>query len=171
MCRDRRPSGCGKSTLSKLLCELDSKVIVVQMDDFYRPMTDAEGLSLSAEQGCKKFFDWERLREQVLIPISKSQSQISYQTYDWSTKSLGRWETFKSKGIVIVEGVYSMRQELRDYYDSTIFVDTPETVRLARMEARNQNPSQWRERWLAAEKYYNETESPINFAKLVVCGQ
>ena len=64
-----------------------------------------------------------------------------------------------------------MRQELRDYYDSTIFVNTPETVRLARMEARNQNPSQWRERWLATEKCYNETESPINFVKLVVCGQ
>ena len=164
-------SGSGKSTLSQILEQLDTRVIVVHMDDFYRPMPEDEGLKLSPAKGFSRYFDWERLRDQVLLPLSQSKREISYQVYDWTTKSLGRWEYFQSRGVVIIEGVYSTRAELRKFVDCSIFVDTSESVRQTRMEARQQDAVAWRDKWLAAERYYNEQESPSNHATLILRGE
>lgn len=164
-------SGAGKSTLSRTLAHLDKRAVIIQMDDFYRPMPEDEGLSLSPAQGFERYYDWQRVREQVLAPLSQSRREISYQSYDWPSRTLGRWERFQSSGVVVVEGTYSTRPELRDFYDYRIFVATPDDVRRARMAARKQNPSAWREKWLAVDAFYNEREQPRNFADLVIAGE
>ncbi len=164
-------SGAGKSTLSRTLAHLDNRIVIVQMDDFYRVMPEEEGLNLSPAEGFKRNFDWQRLQEQVLEPLSQSKREISYQMYDWPTRTMGRWEHFKSRGIVIVEGVYSIRSELRDLFDYRIFVDTPDDICRKRMAARNENTSEWQEKWLACNAYYKENERPSSFANLVLIGE
>jgi uridine kinase len=161
--------GSGKTTLAAAVARHLDGAVIVHIDDFYRPMPDHEREQLDAEQGYHRYFDWERLRDQVLIPLRDNQA-ARYQIYDWTTGQLGAWREIASGTVVIVEGVYSARPELAPYYHFTVYVDTPRGVCIQRMRARGENPEEWIRRWRAAEDYYLDTTWPQTRAKLLVRG-
>ena len=157
--------GAGKSTLAMELGETLDTFSIVALDDFYRPVAAA----LAPEQACDAYFDWQRLRDTVLAPLSRN-SHACYQRYDWVSDALAEWHEVSPGGVVIVEGVYSTRPELRPRFDVTIFVDTPREERLARMLDRLYNDVAWVERWMAAEDWYLEHMRPLDHVDLVVDG-
>ncbi|MEU9005142.1 AAA family ATPase, partial [Streptomyces sp. NPDC048551] len=161
--------GSGKSTLAAAVAGHLDGAVIVHVDDFYRPMPDGEREQLDAEQGYHRYFDWERLRDQVLIPLRDGRA-TRYQVYDWTTGQLGAWRELAPGTVVIVEGVYSTRPELAHYYHFTTYVDTPRRVCLQRVRARGENPEEWIERWRAAEDHYLHTTWPQTRAKLLVRG-
>ncbi|MCH8205398.1 MAG: uridine kinase [Chloroflexi bacterium] len=161
--------GAGKSTLAaQLRGALDSGSIVA-VDDFYRPMTESERGRLTPEDGFDEYFDWARLRDEVLVPLSEG-SRSRYRRYDWVTNTLAEWHEIEPGGVVIAEGVYSTRPELRPYFDVTAFVETPREQRLARMLDRLYDDVAWVERWMAAEDWYLEHIRPGDHVDLVVDG-
>lgn len=162
--------GSGKSTLAAAVAgELDGSV-VVHVDDFYRPMPDREREQLDAEQGYHRYFDWGRLRDQVLVPLRDQGRAARYQRYDWTTGRLGAWCEIAPGGVVIVEGVYAARPELVPYYHFTVYVDTPRSTCLQRVRARGENPEEWIRRWRDAEDHYLRTTWPQTRATLLVRG-
>ncbi|MFE2729319.1 hypothetical protein [Kitasatospora sp. NPDC059327] len=161
--------GSGKTTLATAVAGYLDGAVIVHVDDFYRPMPDREREQLDAEQGYHLYFDWERLRDQVLTPLRDGQD-ARYQLYDWTTGQLGAWREIASGTAVIVEGVYAARPELAPYYHFTAYVDTPRGVCLQRMRGRGENPEEWITRWRAAEDYYLHTTWPQTRAKLLVRG-
>ncbi|MEW1692933.1 uridine kinase [Streptomyces sp. NPDC091265] len=161
--------GSGKTTLAGAVAEHIDGAVIVHFDDFYRPMSDRQREQLDAEQGYHRYFDWERLRDQVLIPLRDGQAAL-YQIYDWNTGQLEAWREIDSGTVVIVEGVYSTRPELAPYYHFTAYVDTPRDVCLQRVRDRGENPEEWINRWRAAEDYYLHTTWPQTRAKLLVRG-
>jgi uridine kinase len=70
--------GSEKSTFARALERVDpSLVTVVEMDDFFRPSHDrprGEG----RDKPIGGDFDWQRLRDQVLVPIAEEKNS-SYQ--------------------------------------------------------------------------------------------
>ena len=161
--------GSGKSTLAAAITGHLGDCGIVHGDDFYRPMPDHERERLDAEQGYHRYFDWQRLRAQVLEPL-RAQQTARYQAYDWATGQLAGWQEVAPQGVIIVEGVYSARPELADCYDLIIYVDTPREVCLQRLQERAENPAEWINRWRAAEDYYIDTAQPQTRAALVVKG-
>ncbi|MGW7442788.1 hypothetical protein [Kitasatospora sp. NPDC054795] len=161
--------GSGKTTLAAAVAGHLDGAVIVHVDDFYRPMPDRERELLDAEQSYHRYFDWERLRDQVLIPLRDDRA-ARYQIYDWTTGQLGAWREIASGTVVIVEGVYSTRPELAPYYHFTAYVDTPRGVCLQRVRARGENPEAWIRRWRAAEEHYVHTTWPQTRAKLLVRG-
>ena len=115
------PGGAGKSTLAQLLKEqlktLEWIVAVVKHDDFYLPSGQRKNRQVGV---IGRDFDWERLRDQVLIPIREGRS-IHYQRYDWEADVLAEWRTISASDAVLVEGVYTMRRELTHLYDLKIW--------------------------------------------------
>ena len=75
-------------------------------------------------------------------------------------------------GVVIVEGVYTARPELADYYDLTVLVEAPRDVCLRRLHERGHDhgPGNWNERWRAAEEYYLAVTNPGARLDLTVKG-
>lgn len=147
-------SGAGKSTLAHRIHESFGGVTVVHKDDFYSAVPESVLAELSPSEGYERYFEWERLIEQVLLPLS-SGSDASYQRFDWTRKVPGAWiPVSASSGVVVVEGVYSLRPELRAYYDVKVWVDTDEKLRASRLLARGENTQAWIRRWSAAEEYY-----------------
>jgi uridine kinase len=73
-------------------------------------------------------------------------------------------------GLVVVEGVYLLRPQLRPVWDLAVFVEVPRDIRAARQHARGQNDVGWIERWMAAEDYYEQLLDPAGLADLVVPG-
>jgi uridine kinase len=171
--------GSGKSTLAEeLAAELRgpdgaTTVTVVHGDDFYRAMDGDERLELSPAEGYELYYEWERLREEVLAPLT-SGNAATYRRYDWPSGRIVPGEAYRvpHEGFVIVEGVQAARPELEGYYDLTVFVDTPFDLAMARMLARGHDhgPGDWEQRWQAADKYYFSATEPWKRLDLVVKG-
>jgi uridine kinase len=61
-------SAAGKSTFAAALAaRIDAAL--VSGDDFYRVMNDEDRAQLSASDGIERYFDWERMRAEVLVPL------------------------------------------------------------------------------------------------------
>ena len=163
-------SGAGKSTFAHELREQLSDTIVVHKDDFYRVMDEEIRATLDPEQGYYRYFDWERLEAQVLLPLSAG-SIARYQRYDWGKKALSETSEVNPMAIVIVEGVYSTRPELRKYYDLCLWVQTSEFERSRRQMERDENTSEWVRRWTAAEIFYVKNFRPSLSQFMIVPGE
>ncbi|MDG4803324.1 AAA family ATPase [Micromonospora sp. WMMD980] len=163
------PSASGKTTLAETVAELLDGATIVHGDDFCRPMPDHERAQLDPQQGYQRHFDWQRLRDQVLVPL-RADRTARYQSYDWNTGRLAGWTEVTPGAPVIVEGVYSARPELSPYYHLTVYVDTPREICLRRMRARGEHSEEWITRWRAAEDFYLRTTWPQSRARLLVRG-
>ena len=160
--------GAGKSELARRLCKERQDLSVVSGDEFYGP-EERDWAQWTPEQGYARYFDHVRLEHEVLRPL-RSGRPARYQRYDWSTRRLDGWVTIDPAGIVLVEGVYVLRRRLRQYWDASIYVDTPRHERRRRLYARGENDDGWIDRWMAAEDYYLEVDDPRSAATLVVRG-
>ena len=170
------PGGSGKSTLARRIAEQSVNSTVLQMDEFFFPSRlRASATGDTSELGGD--LDWRRMRSQVLTPLSQDKPG-KYQRYDWGTDKLEEWHDLPVGGIVIVEGVYSLRHELRGYYDFRIWVDCPKEVYLARGLARaaiewperstEESRSIWENDWIPAEERYAREHQPERVADLII---
>jgi uridine kinase len=162
-----RHSAAGKSTLAKqLACNLQDSIIIC-MDDFYRVMDEKRRFLLDAEGGYMTYYDWQRLREEVLEPLSLSKA-VTFQTYDWQYNKLGELTRLEPANFIIVEGCYSTHLELARFITFVIVVETPESERKKRQAQRNNATQEWLSRWDAAERFYIETIRLPNRANVVI---
>jgi uridine kinase len=162
--------GAGKSTLARGIGEaFADRVSIVRCDDFYRPLVGEQSSELTAQQAYENYFDWRRLREEALIPLRSGQ-RARFQRHDWTTDTPAEWIEIEPREIVIVEGVFSMRPELRPLLDIAIFIETRREERVRRMSARPQPSTSWMARWIAAEDWYLEHIAPHRHADLVIEG-
>ena len=160
--------GAGKTTLARALAAGSDDITPVHGDDFYGP-EERDWRSWTPRQGYELYFDHQRVERELLRPLKEGRP-AAFQRYDWQTNVLDGWVTVEARGIVLVEGVYLLRRELRPYWNLAIYVDTPRELRQARLHARGENDAGWIERWAAAEDYYERVEQPVQAADLVVSG-
>ena len=157
----------GKSTLAGQVAGALQDAAVVDLDDFYRPMAAEERATLGPKESCDRYFDWERLLRDVLVPLS-THSRARYRRYDWDTNRFVGWREIEPRSVVIVEGVFSTRPELRPYFSVMVYIDAPREVRLARLLDRRYPETLWVDHWMAAEDWYVEHVQPTEQVALVV---
>jgi len=162
--------GSGKSTLAEKLKEKFANVTIVHMDDFYLPSNPIINTH-PTKKPIGADFDWERLLNDVLEPISQ-EVEGRYQRYDWEKDALAEWHAVPIGGIVIIEGVYSTRRELKDKYDFTIWVDCPREIRLSRGIERDGDESRdiWENNWMISEDIYVAQHEPDKKADFITQG-
>lgn len=161
-------AGAGKTTLAKGIRDHCGRVSILRTDHFFRPLNEYPATRLGAEELYKLYFPWERMRDEALLPLSRGET-ARYQKYDWSADRLLDWVSVEPEEVVLVEGVYSSRPELRAMLDAVIFVDAPRDERLRRMLARGPNPfGDWMTPWMAAEDWYFEHIRPHDAADLIL---
>ncbi len=162
-------SAAGKTSLAKKIETSFADVSVVHMDDFYRVMDNEERERLDAAGGYELYYDWQRLEQEVLRPLSQEQTS-HYRRYDWAKNELSEEKSMLQPfGVIIVEGCYSVRPELRNYYHARVLVETPAQQRLERQRRRANASRTWLEKWDAAERYYLGLNAKA-FAELIVRG-
>lgn len=146
--------GAGKSTLAKEIRNRLGGVSILRTDHFFRPLNEYPAASLAAEQLYDLYFPWQRMRDEALIPLRRGET-ARYQRFDWSADRLLQRITVEPEEIVLVEGVYSNRPELRPILDAAIFIDAPRDERIRRVLARDPNSStDWITPWMSAEDWY-----------------
>ena len=162
--------GAGKSTLANKIKSNFSTVTIVHMDDFYLPSAKIENEN-PTNKSIGADFDWKRLLEEVLNPISNG-LEGRYKRYDWEKDSLVGSHIVSASGIVIIEGVYATRQELAGMYDLKIWVNCPRETRIKRGIARDGEAARdmWENNWMVAEDMYVESHKPHEFADFIIDG-
>lgn len=162
--------GSGKSTFADKIKEECSNVTIVHKDDFYLPSSQIINTH-PTKKPIGADFDWKRLLNQVLEPI-RHEKEGYYQRYDWETDSLAEWHTVPFGGIVIIEGVYSIRKEIADKYDFKMWVDCPREKRLSRGVDRDGEEARemWENNWMISEDIYVEKHKPYERADIVADG-
>ncbi|WP_210386526.1 uridine kinase [Globicatella sp. HMSC072A10] len=161
--------GAGKSTLAQAFKEVDANnVTVIHMDDFYKPSILREPEKKEEIGGN---WDCERVKKQILLPLSKNQS-TKYQRYDWNRDELAEWHDVPAGGLVVIEGCYSLINNLNEFYDYKIWVDTPRDLRLSRGIERDGegNRHLWEDLWMPAEEQYIREQQPLKTVDLRVDG-
>jgi uridine kinase len=163
------PGGSGKSTFARELAAVISGTTwIVQGDDFYSDLPTSERVSLGAEEGCERYFDWYRLKSDVLSTVRLGASELRYRQYDWDAETLGDWLELSMPEVLIVEGVYTLRKELRDAFDVTVLLQARRDTRDERQTLRNENSAFWISHWMAAEDFYFVERGPWEWVDFMV---
>ena len=163
------PSGAGKSVLSRTLHGLLLGSQVVDLEFFYSGVGVDPPDGLSPEECYEQHVDWRALDAQVLRPLRRGEPG-RYRLYDWIAEKRTEWVEVRPEGIVLVDGLYSMRPELMGVYDLTVYVDTPPVERSARRAQRPDNPV-WVERWAIGFDWYIDHMRVKERADVVVSGE
>jgi uridine kinase len=163
-------SAAGKSSLARGVVALTPGATIVPTDDFYRPLDVDYREALDAAGGYAEYYDWQRLETEVLRPL-RSGSPARFRKYDWLANALGDWVEVAPEGLIVIEGCYCARPELRAYYDAIVLVTTSPVARQRRQHQRNDATPAWLERWDAAERHYLDRHRPDLYADLIVVGE
>ena len=151
------PSCAGKSILATAL-SLRSGGSVVEGDDFYRSslprLTVAQREAMSDAEVVAAVIDWERLRDQALLPL-RAGRPATFQPYDWDADDgrLAPPRTIPAGNLIIVDGVYAARPELADLVDVSVYLGVDPQTRARRYAARENDPD-WTRFWERGEAYY-----------------
>ncbi len=144
--------GSGKSAFAKKLqLVAPPNTTIVHMDDFYLPSAQKLPRETTAQLLCANF-DWQRLESQVLKML-QSNKPGHYQRYDWTADRLAEWHNVPTGDLVIIEGIFSTRKELAEFYDFKIWIETPRDLRLERGIERDGDKARpiWENHWMPAE--------------------
>ncbi len=164
--------GSGKSTLVNIIKRtLEGKVVaVVAVDAFIITELVSAWKMLKDHPDAKTPYkiDINRLEKEVLKPLSEGKTAKNLFHKDW-------WNN-EAHGIVIIEGCYSLSEELRNYYDYKIFLDCPLDICLERVSKRDISlggdvvtaPLLWQEIYFPAENEYMKQQNPKRIADIVI---
>lgn len=142
----------GKSTMGSYVAE-QLNAVLIHMDDFFlRP--EQRTPERYATPGAN--VDYERFIEEVLTPLQKGEA-FSFRPFDCETMSLMDPVSVPASSIVIIEGSYSMRPDLRSFYDLKVFLDVDPDKQIERVKKRNpDHVEDFKQKWIPfEEKYFN----------------
>jgi len=163
-------AGAGKTTfanaLAKRLRASGLPVSVVKTDLFFRPTSErwpgsADDMPIGHD------LDWERVRDEVITPLREGRG-ARFQLYDWEKDGPGAWQEIEPIGVVIIDGVFSLRNELAGLYDLRIWLRCPRATRVSRLLGRGDTPQDEIDAWLPVEDRYLKAHKPENAADLVI---
>jgi uridine kinase len=125
-------SASGKTTLCKKLCE-KMEIDHISMDDYYLGIDHIEDDN----------FDHPNSLDLSLLSTHleklKNGETVDKPIYDFGTHSRTGHEKFRSKGAVVVEGLYALDKKFINSLDLRIYVDAPEEIRFRRRLKRDVN--------------------------------
>ena len=146
-------SATGKSTFADAIAER-TQATIVRADDFYSVMADDVRAHLSPHAGIDAYYDWRRMRDEALLPLRRG-SPATYRPYDWASGQLAAERvTVPAAPVVVIEGLFVARRELRPFGDLSILIIASPTIRWGRQVDRADASDEWLRRWDAAERAF-----------------
>jgi uridine kinase len=149
--------GVGKSTLARAIGQQTDGVTVISLDQLAPPAVPN--------------WDWRRFNDQVFAPLRTGRTG-RYQAWDWDRNAPGGWHDVPVGGIVVVEGMGTLREELGDPWALRIWVEAPFELRLQRVVERDGEAMRevWTNQWMPEEDAYVAAHRPDQRADLIVDG-
>jgi uridine kinase len=165
------PDAAGKTTFAAQLAEATpSKVIQASADDFQFPraVRSRRG-KLSAEGYYLDAFDHDTLTARLLVPFRDGASRVAVSAWSYRRDVPDeRSIDVPERAVLIVDGVFLQRPELRDIWSLVIYVTAPTEVTFRRGVERDAGEvghldrvtERYRERYLPGQALYRADVDP-----------
>lgn len=177
-------TGCGKSTfadaLADRLADTQRPAIRASIDDFHHPAVHRRKLGrYSAEGYYRDARDLRAFVELLLRPLGPGGNfRFARQSFDLAKDAPVEpvFETATADAVLIADGTFLQRPELRGHFDFAIFLDAPEPLARERATARDAHLVGSRAeaeklydlRYGPAFRLYEEAVNPLLLADAVV---
>lgn len=172
--------GAGKTSfgddLAAVFREAGHDAFRASMEDFHRSRAERyrDGRE-SPVSFYRDSFDY-RTFQRVLIDPFRMAGSTGFQTAAWDVKrdapTLARWITGQADGVLIVDGVFMNRPELRGTWNYSILLEVPWDVAYARLAARDAhdpNPDALANaRYREGQELYFAEANPRQYASALV---
>lgn len=174
--------GAGKSTIvNSLKVQLQKEkyhTYVLHIDDFIHPKHIRYDES-KEEWDCYYNIQWryDYLVKEILSPVKRGDGIYKLiELYDKENDGYIKQQVLIERGtVLLLEGIFLQRKEIRRYLDFIIYLDVPQEVRLSRVIKRDgyigglkDIKCKYERRYFPAEEKYILDYSPIENADLVV---
>jgi uridine kinase len=169
---------CFARALEEHLERLDDDVQVVHLDDFHHPRaTRYARHGDEAHRYLHQSFDFGALIERVLVPLRRDgRLDVELELLDVLTDTLEQPRRYVvgADSVVIVEGVFLLRPELRRFWDLTIVLEVDWEVVCRRAYARDvpvfgdDVMRKYREKYLPAQQRYAAAVEPAKLADILI---
>lgn len=137
--------GAGKTSFADELAEVlrtaGTRVVRVSVDAFHRPRAERYRRGRSSPEGYfNDAFDLAALRAHVLEP-GRAGGLVRTAVFDHTVDAPVAGETVSAAGaVVLVDGVFLLRDELADVWDLAVFLHAPFEAAYRRLAARDGMP-------------------------------
>jgi uridine kinase len=167
-------SGTGKSTLAVRVAARVGAT-VVEGDDFYAGGDDSEWKQRSVREKVRDCIDWRRLKSEALDHLLAGHTATWHPfNFETGTGLAAHSVSREPADVIILDGVYSARPELREIIDLSVLVEVPDDLaRRHRLVAREGQTfmDSWHALWDGAEDYYfTQIRPPSSFDLVVTSG-
>ena len=175
--------GSGKSTLAdelvRRLTEQGVTATSVHLDDFLNPKTIRHENTDQIDGYFDDNFDYDSLINSVIGPArAHSRVQSQHPVLDLETDRVSTRDfMFDGPGVLVVEGVFLFRQELRGYFDLKVWLDIGFDDALARILTRSRDRrygdadairSRYENRFFPAQRFHLDRDAPAEAADIVI---
>ncbi|MCY1666027.1 uridine kinase [Rhizobium sp. SL86] len=172
--------GAGKSHLADhLALHMENngwEIIRASIDDFHNEREVRYRQGKTSPQGFfQDSYNYPALRQELLEPFKSGASSIAVTFFDHRTNartSTPRRQITTPRAILILDGIFLHRPELRDMWDVSLYLTVPFSVTYARMAHRDgSNPDPQapeNKRYLKGQEIYLSTCSPQDHATFVI---
>lgn len=170
----------GKSTLAKELAaklrECSAAVIESSIDGFHNPRLIRYKRGRDSPEGYyMDSFNYAALKLLLLDPLKTGDLRYKARAFDY-TIDLGIISPMISAepgSILIFDGVFALRPELRDYWDYSIYLHIDEEESIRRGVSRNPGEEEearrrYQERYIAGQRLYHAESEPMKHADIVI---
>ena len=171
--------GAGKTwfadELAALLVERGRAIVRASVDDFHHPRSHRHAQGRTGETVWSRSFDYHALRLHLLDPWCAGAGEpYRCRHHDLATDAHLQEpsETVPEHGVLLVDGVFVQREELRGCWDLVVWLEVADEERVRRMAARDgvpvdvSHPGQ--RRYLDAQQIYRDAADPLGSADFVV---
>ena len=140
--------GAGKTwfadELAALLVERGRAVVRASVDDFHHPRSHRHAQGRTGETVWSRSFDYRALRRQLLDPwCAGAGAPYRCRHHDLATDAHVDEppETVPEHGVLVVDGVFAQREELRGCWDLVVWLEVADEERVRRMAGRDGVPA------------------------------
>lgn len=169
-------SGAGKTTLVKHLEHILENVVVIHIDDHI--VERSKRYNTGHAQWFEYYqlqWDTKFLKEQLFQKIRQNVSSIKLPFYNKEEDTnFNKTINISGYSMIIIEGIFLLRDEWKSFYDYIVFLDCPKEVRYKRVIQRDTYIGdkekilhKYTLRYWVAEEYYLEKQNPIKRAHYI----
>ena len=164
------PDAAGKTTLARALTGRIDDAVCVSIDGWHQPRA-------LRRDYYRDSFDLASLVTDCLQPFAAGAARIRTACFDHVADApVDERVDGPAKAVLVVEGVFLLRPELRPWWDVTVHLHVPEPVTMARAVARDvpllgselEVRRRYEERYLPAQAHYRAVADPHSYADVLV---
>jgi uridine kinase len=174
------PDAAGKTTLADAIARQVTRAAVrVSIDDWHNSrIVRARRGDESPVGYYLDSFDYAALAAHLLDPFRDGVTSVQRARFDFKTDAPAAAVTQvrSPTAVLVLDGVFLLRPELRNRWDLSVYVHVPESVTLARATVRDaehlggaeNTRDRYERRYLPGQALYREAASPLDQADVVI---